>query len=75
MKTNQKKELKMKTYFIYNKADDERYYKIFENYEKCYWWVVDNLDLSKKWETSIKRNTLYSKITADLSYFIRTEDK
>ena len=62
---------KIQTYYIYNKSDDERYYKTFGTYEDCYWWVVDNLDLSKKWETSIRRNTLYSRITEDLSYFKR----
>ena len=61
----------METYFIYNKKDDENYYKYFDSYEKCYWWVVDNLNLNKEWMTSKKRNTIYSRITKDLSYFIR----
>ena len=62
---------KIQTYYIYNKSDDERYYKTFGTYEDCYWWVVDNLDLSKKWETSVRRNTLYSRITEDFSCFKR----
>ena len=61
----------IQTYYIYNKTDEERYYKTFDTYEHCFWWVVDNLDLSKKWKTSIRRNTLYSRITEDLSYFKR----
>ncbi len=63
---------KIQTYYIYNKTDNERYYKTFDTYKECFWWVVDNLDLSKKWETSIRRNTLYSRINKnlkDLSYF------
>jgi len=62
---------KTQTYYIYNKTDNEKYYKTFETYRDCYWWVVDNLDLSKKWETSIRRNTLYSRITKNNTYFIR----
>ena len=38
--------LKNETYHIYNKIDDERYYKMFETYADCYWWIIDNLDLS-----------------------------
>lgn len=50
---------KIQTYFIYNKTDDERYYKTFDTYKECFWWVVDNLDLSKKWEYIEKEETLY----------------
>ena len=63
--------LKNETYHIYNKIDDEKYYKMFETYTDCYWWIIDNLDLSKKWETSIRKGVLFSKITNDTSYFIR----
>ena len=63
--------LKNETYYIYNKIDDEKYYKMFETYADCYWWIIDNLDLSKKWETSIRKGVLFSKIKNDTSYFIR----
>tara|TARA_R100000742_G_C4277974_1_gene100321 strand:+ start:128 stop:331 length:204 start_codon:yes stop_codon:yes gene_type:complete len=59
---------KIQTYYIHNKTDDERYYKTFDTYKECFWWVVDNLDLSKRWETSIRRNTLYSRIEEGLKY-------
>ena len=41
-------------YRIYNNKDSEIYYKEFDNYNDCYEWVVNHLDLSKEWSVDSK---------------------
>ena len=41
-------------YKIYNNKDSEKYYKEFDNYNDCYQWVVNHLDLSKEWSVDSK---------------------
>ena len=48
-------EIKNQTYRIYNKKDNEKYYRTFNNNSDCYHWIVNHLDLSKNGVT-ITRN-------------------
>ena len=45
-------------YKIYNKKDDEIYYKTFPNYKDCYDWIINHLDLSKKLVNETKHISL-----------------
>jgi|TARA_R100000781_G_C4040550_1_gene113817 hypothetical protein len=57
-------------YKIYNNKDNETYYKEFDNYNDCYHWVVNHLDLSKEWSVDSKVKRLVTEtnhINEDLS--------
>ena len=42
------------TYRIYNNTDNEIYFKSFDNYNECYNWIVNHLNLSKNWNVDYK---------------------
>ena len=42
------------TYRIYNNIDNEIYFKSFDNYNECYNWIVNHLNLSKNWNVDYK---------------------
>ena len=44
----------MITYKIYNNKDNETHYKNFNNYDTCYHWIINHLDLHKQWNIDYK---------------------
>ena len=47
-----------KTYKIYNKKDNENYFRTFNTNSDCYHWIVNHLDLSKEWSYDYKEPRL-----------------
>ena len=47
-----------KTYKIYNKKDNENYFRTFKTNSDCYHWIVNHLDLSKDWSYDYKESRL-----------------
>ena len=45
--------LELVPYVIFNKLDDEHYFRWFENLDDARSWVVNHLDLSKGWFAQI----------------------
>jgi hypothetical protein len=50
--------MKERTYKIYNKKDNENYFKTFNTNSDCYHWIVNHLDLSKEWSYDYKERRL-----------------
>ena len=50
-----------KTYKIYNKKDNENYFRTFNTNSDCYHWIVNHLDLSKEWSYDYKELGCISK--------------